>query len=545
MYAGTAGGIFKTTNGGSSWAAINSGLTTTDVNAVAVDPLTPSTIYAGTTGGGIFKTTTAGTSWTAVNTGLTNTVVVALAVDPQTPSTAYAGTDGGVFKTTTGGSSWAAANGGLTNTTVRALAVDPTTPATIYAGTWNGVFKTTTGGASWSAINSGGLAGSSVHSLAIDPTTPTTVYAGTVFSSSRGVFKTTTAGTSWAVMANLIDTDVPALLVAPTSPSTLYAGTIWGGVYVFSPVCGDTVIDAGEQCDDGNTLSGDSCSATCQLETTPTPTATATPTATPTVSATPTATVTATATAVETVTPTPTETITPTPSATATATSAATPTATPTPAICGNAVQEPAEECDDGNTDPSDGCSATCTLEPCVAMPVPGCLDAAQAQIQANEKTAGKEKLKLQWKKVAAATTQAQFGDPVDGATRVALCLYDDGNALIRGWVIDRAGQPCGAKPCWSAKLGKSYAYKDAAAAADGITKIGYGAGGPGKGKVDAAGANNAGKGHVALPTGVAAALAGNTHPTIQVVTSDGLCIGATMTDVVRDDGSQYQARKK
>ena len=36
-----------------------------------------------------------------------------------------------------------------------------------------------------------------------------------------------------------------------------------------------------------------------------------------------------------------------------------------------------------------------------VAAPVPGCLDAAQAQLQSNEKTAGKEKLKLQWKKVA------------------------------------------------------------------------------------------------------------------------------------------------
>jgi hypothetical protein len=91
----------------------------------------------------------------------------------------------------------------------------------------------------------------------------------------------------------------------------------------------------------------------------------------------------------------------------------------------------------------------------------------------------------------------------------------------------------------------KGYGYKDKTAAADGIGKIGYGAGDAGKGKADAAGANNVKNGQTALPTGVAAALAGNTHPTIQMVTSDGLCIGATMTEAKKDDGVQYQARKK
>jgi hypothetical protein len=49
----------------------------------------------------------------------------------------------------------------------------------------------------------------------------------------------------------------------------------------------------------------------------------------------------------------------------------------------------------------------------------------------------------------------------------------------------------------------------------------------------------------VALPTGVAAALAGNTHPTIQLTTSNGLCIEATMSETTRDDGVQYKARKR
>ena len=38
--------------------------------ALAIDPTTPSTLYAGTDGGGVFKSTNGGAAWSAVNTGL-------------------------------------------------------------------------------------------------------------------------------------------------------------------------------------------------------------------------------------------------------------------------------------------------------------------------------------------------------------------------------------------------------------------------------------------------------------------------------------------
>ena len=64
------------------------------IRALAIDPATPTTLYAGTYGG-VFKSTDGGGSWSAVNTGLTNTEVSALAIDPATPTTLYAGTYGG------------------------------------------------------------------------------------------------------------------------------------------------------------------------------------------------------------------------------------------------------------------------------------------------------------------------------------------------------------------------------------------------------------------------------------------------------------------
>ena len=109
------------------------------INALAIDPQTPSTLYAGTSGGGVFQSTDGGANWRAINTGLTGGEVRALAIDPQTPSTLYAGTSGrGVFQSTDGGASWRAINTGLTTLDVRALAIDAHTPGTLYAGTSGG-----------------------------------------------------------------------------------------------------------------------------------------------------------------------------------------------------------------------------------------------------------------------------------------------------------------------------------------------------------------------------------------------------------------------
>jgi hypothetical protein len=55
LYAGTEfDGVFKSTDGGATWSAVNTGLTNTDVRALAIHPTTPATLYAGTYGGGVF-----------------------------------------------------------------------------------------------------------------------------------------------------------------------------------------------------------------------------------------------------------------------------------------------------------------------------------------------------------------------------------------------------------------------------------------------------------------------------------------------------------
>jgi len=124
------------------------------VRALAIDPSTPSTLDAGTFWGGVFKSTDGGTSWTNISGPTTPYVyglsVNALAIDPFTPDTLFAGTDGRVFRSTNGGTSWAAVARITARAFVYAPAIDPSTPATVYAGTvGKGVFKSTDGGGSW------------------------------------------------------------------------------------------------------------------------------------------------------------------------------------------------------------------------------------------------------------------------------------------------------------------------------------------------------------------------------------------------------------
>ncbi|RMF25698.1 MAG: hypothetical protein D6760_00365 [Deltaproteobacteria bacterium] len=178
----------------------------------------------------------------------------------------------------------------------------------------------------------------------------------------------------------------------------------------------------------------------------------------------------------------------------------------------------------------------------CPIAPAPRCVRAGRAKFRYDERKAGREKMTVAWKRLAQATTEADFGDPVHGSTSVVVCLYDDQAALIGQLTVDRARQMCSGKPCWRSKAGKGYDYRDKLHTADGVSKIRYVPGAAGKGKADAKGKNDA-KGPATLPVGLAASLSGNVAPTVQMITSGGLCVEATMNQVGKDTGSLYSAR--
>jgi photosystem II stability/assembly factor-like uncharacterized protein len=231
IYAGTyRSGVYKTINGGTTWVYAGKGLNTDAiVYALAIDPITPTIIYAGTRspgsnppwGGGVYKSTDGGQTWANSSYKLSEDWVYGLAVSPSNTQTLYAATHSqGVFKSTNGGNSWAAVNNGVSDHSMRTVAIDPSNTQVVYAGCWHttGVFKTTNGGQSWTTV-SNGLNGAKIISITVDPVHPQTVYA---LSYLQGVYKTDNGGGNWS-MIGLWPDYVFNLTVDPTNRQALLA----------------------------------------------------------------------------------------------------------------------------------------------------------------------------------------------------------------------------------------------------------------------------------------------------------------------------------
>ena len=226
LYAGTSAGVFKSTDGGGQWRSVNAGLPGSVVNVLAIDPLVPETLYVGTSAG-LYKSTDGAESWNGLNTGPNYPDIRSLVLDPLAPATVYAGMSAGVHKSTDAGRTWNSLGSVLATSLVYTLAIDPSTPATLYSGTPDGVFKTTDGGGSWSAVNNG-LPKSYVQILAADTVTSGILYAGT----GEGLYKSSDSGESWN--RSFWSLPIVAFTLDPKLPSTIYIATPNDGM-LFSP----------------------------------------------------------------------------------------------------------------------------------------------------------------------------------------------------------------------------------------------------------------------------------------------------------------------
>ena len=136
VYAGTAGGVFKSIDGGETWTA--SALRDW-VNVLAVAPSSSGSVYAGTVRG-LFRSDDGGETWRSADTGLPDRWVLSIAT--PSPVKVYVGTrSAGVFESQDRGNSWQPFSGHLRDRCVSALLTD-STGRIAYAGTCsNSVFR--------------------------------------------------------------------------------------------------------------------------------------------------------------------------------------------------------------------------------------------------------------------------------------------------------------------------------------------------------------------------------------------------------------------
>jgi photosystem II stability/assembly factor-like uncharacterized protein len=248
VYAGTIGGIFRSTNAGRTW--MGAGLTGPPVSSAAsppglpgatalvVDPRSPSTLYATRNdrwqNGGVtytrplFKSTNGGRSW--------RTLAVKGLPVAITPTTLYAAAEGNrLLRTMNGGRSWASADEGLPRSYLWSFAYDPSYPLKVYAAMGSdGLFASRDGGAHWRPLGIG-VAHSAVTAVAVSPVNPRTIVAG----ADTGVVQSLDGGRTWRMLDPAMgghDRDrgymqVTALLFDPQDARTLYATTDCTGVF--------------------------------------------------------------------------------------------------------------------------------------------------------------------------------------------------------------------------------------------------------------------------------------------------------------------------
>ena len=204
-YHAVAGKMPVSTNqwqpvGPTSWtdgAGWNAGLGR--INVIYVDPNNPSIIYVGAPAGGLWKSTDGGSSWTCLTDDQPVLGVSDMEIDPNNSNVIYLATgDGdasdtysvGVIKSTNGGLTWntTGLNFQVTQTRrIRRLIMHPTDANILFAATTNGLYRTTNGGTSWTQINT-----NNYQDLAFKPGDPTTVYAV-----NDKFYKSTNGGTSF------------------------------------------------------------------------------------------------------------------------------------------------------------------------------------------------------------------------------------------------------------------------------------------------------------------------------------------------------------
>ena len=223
MYVGSGkSGVWKTTDGGNSWAPVADNLPTLEIAAIAIDPSNSSRIFVVTTHNGVFRSDNAGNSWTSIHGNDLNAEADfgTLLINPTNTNILYLTSLHGIHRSSDGGMNWqlsktvpSVSGGGPEPPRATDLVMDPSNPNILYAAIGkDGIYKTTDGGitidASWTKLGNN-LPDHTFITLALRRGTPNVLYALFILNvhnlaipKDLKLFRTTDDGDSWSLVLN-------------------------------------------------------------------------------------------------------------------------------------------------------------------------------------------------------------------------------------------------------------------------------------------------------------------------------------------------------
>jgi photosystem II stability/assembly factor-like uncharacterized protein len=227
-----SGGVWKTTNAGTTWKPIFDSQPSYSIGCVTLDPANPLVVWVGTGenvggrhvgyGDGIYRSLDGGASWK--NMGLKESHHISkIIIHPENSDVLWVAAQGplwskggerGLYKTTDSGNNWEKVLGDDEWVGVTDILIDPRNPDILYAATWqrhrnvasymgggpgSGIHRSDDGGTTWKKL-SNGLPGSNMGKigLTISPQNPDVVYAAIELDRRTGaVYRSANRGESW------------------------------------------------------------------------------------------------------------------------------------------------------------------------------------------------------------------------------------------------------------------------------------------------------------------------------------------------------------
>ena len=234
LFAGTLAGVFRSNDAGVSWTQISpqGSKEIHEVESLAVDPVDPNIVYAGTWHLP-WKTTDGGKTWNNIKQGLIDdSDVFSIIIDPVSPGTLFLSACSGIYKSESAAEVFHKIQGIPSSARrTRVLKQDPLNRDVVYAGTTEGLYKTVDGGKTFQRMTGPDVI---VNDVFVDPEDTQHVLLAT---DRSGVLYSRDAGASF-VAANdgFSGRKVEALLVDSADPARLFAGVVndktYGGVFV-------------------------------------------------------------------------------------------------------------------------------------------------------------------------------------------------------------------------------------------------------------------------------------------------------------------------